>query len=650
VQQGWFGLEADLGEHAEKYGMRLTPRTIVGQFIAGTLLVQLLVVCVFLSVSVRHQFREAQERDRTRLKLQTDLIEDLLEEPLTKNDPDLLDHVVHAIPIAASVRGARITDIQGSMLRNTSSDLPMVLTERERSMLPLLARDASYHSILLENGDLEGIQPVLGDGKIRGIVWVTQNTALALNTPTSVLDSLLIYAPFALVGNLLFVWALSGSMARPLRLLRHATQQVQRDPNDLSSFPLPANDNNEAGELTASFNAMVNEIGSQRRGIQETLNLLDTLLNSAPIGFGFYDREFRYVRLNEHLARMHGVPMEEHIGRRLRDLVPAGESQAVADQTERLIRQAFHSGKSSAEDEISGILPGHVGIRTWQVSYFPVTVAEGEIRWVGVIATEITERKRTEEAMRRSEKLAAEGRLATSIAQEITSPLESAGNLLRLLQGDNSLSEQGKHYVSMVQNDLSRMGETAQQTLRFYRQSSTPSDVLMSDLLCSVLVLHNERLKSPHIDVETRFEEKATLFGYSGELRQFFANLVSNAIDAMPMGGKLYVRVRTARRVGKRGLRITVADTGIGMPEAVRRRIFEPFFTTKEATGTGLGLWVSDEILKKHRGVMQVRSREARFRGDASGTVFSIFFPFDGVRRGLMIVHSTPPVLADNLV
>jgi PAS domain S-box-containing protein len=650
MKQRWFGFEADQDERAEKYGMRLTPRTIVGQFIAGTLLVQLLVVSVFLSVSVRHQFRETQRRDRERLKLQTDIIENLLEEPMSKDDPDLLDHVVHAIPIAASVRGARITDTQGNMLRNTSSELPMVLTESERTMLPLLARDAGYHSILLDNGDQEGIQPVLGDGKIRGIVWVTQNTALALNTPTSVLDSLLMYAPFALVGNLLLVWSLSGSMARPLRLLRHATQQVQRDPNDLTSFPLPANDNNETGELTASFNAMVNEIASQRRGIQETLNLLDTLLSSAPIGFGFYDREYRYVRLNEHLARMHGVPIEEHIGRRLRDLIPAGESQSVADQAERLIRHVFSVGKASADDEITGVLPGQTGVRTWQVSYFPVPVAEGEIRWVGVIATEITERKRTEEVMRRSEKLAAAGRLATSIAQEITSPLESATNLLHMLSSDSSLSEQGQHYVSMVQEDLSRMGGIAQQTLRFYRQSSTPSDVSLSDVLSSVLVLNNERLKSPHIEVETTLEEDATLFAYAGELRQFFANLVSNAIDAMPMGGRLYLRARLTRREGKRGVRVTVADTGIGMSQAVRRRIFEPFFTTKEATGTGLGLWVSDEILKKHRGILQVRSSEARFRGDASGTVFSVFFPLDGVRRGLMIVHSAPPVLADNLV
>ena len=185
--------------------------------------------------------------------------------------------------------------------------------------------------------------------------------------------------------------------------------------------------------------------------------------------------------------------------------------------------------------------------------------------------------------------------------------------------------------------------------MRFYRQSSRATDVHLGDLLRSVLLLHNARLQSPLIRVDLRIADNAILFGFSGELRQVFANLIGNAIDAMPAGGRLLLRARAATRLGKRGLRVTVADTGAGMTATVRRRIFEPFFTTKEVTGTGLGLWVSAEIVAKHHGTILVRSLVSR-EGASSGTVFSLFLPYDGVPRGPVIVTSAAQVLADHAV
>src|ERR1700761_7697841 len=98
--------------------MRLTPRTIMGQLVCGTVIVQLLVFAVFLSISVRHEFHHAQERDMQRLRKQTGIIAGLVSEPLVSEDSDLMDHVMHAVPIAASVKGARVTDVHGAMLRN----------------------------------------------------------------------------------------------------------------------------------------------------------------------------------------------------------------------------------------------------------------------------------------------------------------------------------------------------------------------------------------------------------------------------------------------------------------------------------------------------------------------------------------------------
>ena len=631
--------------------MRLrAPRSIMGQLIGGTVLVQLLVFSIFLFFSVRQQFRDGKAHDRNRLQSQTGIIAGLLAEPLTDNDTDLLDHVFRAIQLTTTIKSARITDAQGKTLRISGNDIPTELTKGERALLPALNRDAHYVRMRQDDGDDEGVQPVVTAGVVRGIVWMTQDTEVVTKTPVTVLQSLLIYAACALFGNLLLVYMLSETMTVPLRQLSLATLQVQHDPNDLSAFPLEVVARNEAGALTASFNAMVNEIARQRRGTQETLNLLDAMLSGAPIGFAFYDRQLRYVRINEQLAAMHGVPVEQHIGRRFRDLIPRGGSTRVADDAERLVERVFRTGEPVPDYPLSGVLPGDEASRSWLVSYFPVNVND-EVRWVGVIASEVTQRVQAEEAMRRSEKLAAAGRLAASIAHEINNPLEAVSNLLYLIRTSGDMAPQVQDYAAMAQGELARVGEITQQTLRFYRQPSHPSDVRIVDVLRSVLVLHNARLQSPRIEVRLHFEDNVMLFGYAGELRQLFANLVGNAIDAMPSGGTLYLRARQAWVDGRRGVRITVADTGIGMSASVRERIFEPFFTTKEHTGTGLGLWASEEILERHHASALVRSRRERFANDrSSGTVFSLYFPWDGVPRGPRIVQSAAQVLADHLV
>jgi signal transduction histidine kinase len=625
----------------------------MGQLISGTVVVQLLVFSIFLFFSVRQQFRDGKAHDRNRLQSQTGIIAGLLAEPLTDNDTDLLDHVIRAIRITTTVKGARITDPQGNTLRITSSDLPAELTPGERALLPVLNRDARYLRMRQSDGDDEGVQPVVTGGVVRGIVWMTQDNEVVRRTQVTVLQSLLIYAACALFGNLLLVYMLAPTMTTPLRQLSLAALHVQQDPNDLSPFPLEVVARNEAGALTASFNAMVNEIALQRRGTQETLKLLDAMLTSAPIGFAFYDRQLRYVRINDRLAAMHGIPAEQHIGRRFRDLLPRGSSTRVAEEAEALVERVFVTGEAVAEHQISGVLPGNEAARIWQVSYFPVTVSD-ETRWVGVIATEVTRRMHAEEAMRRSEKQAAAGRLAASIAHEINNPLEAVSNLLYLIRTHHAPDTQGdpqvQEYASIAQGELARVGEITQQTLRFYRQPTYPSDVRITDVLRSILVLHNARMHSPKVEVRIRFADNVILFGYPGELRQLFANLVGNALDAMPNGGMLYLRVRPAWLDGRRGVRITVADTGTGMSEAVRQRIFEPFFTTKENTGTGLGLWASEEILEKHHASVLIRSRQAQRPGDRSGTVFSLYIPWDGVPRGPRIVTSAAQVLADHVV
>jgi signal transduction histidine kinase len=181
----------------------------------------------------------------------------------------------------------------------------------------------------------------------------------------------------------------------------------------------------------------------------------------------------------------------------------------------------------------------------------------------------------------------------------------------------------------MAQEEVRRMSEITQQTLRFYRQSTLPSRANMAELLDSVLTLYNVRLSTLGIRLERDFDTKMDLYCFAGEVRQVIANMVSNAIDATTGGGRLIIRARRSRdwRDGNReGVRFTVADTGSGMDRDAQQHLFEAFFTTKGITGTGLGLWVSFEIIQKHRGRVHVRSRSAS-SGCTSGTVFQMFFP-----------------------
>jgi len=382
---------------------------------------------------------------------------------------------------------------------------------------------------------------------------------------------------------------------------------------------------NEIGDLVEAFNRMVASIAEQRSGLNDTLSLLDSMLANAPIGLAFFDRRCRFVRVNQVFADMTGVTLSRHLGRTLLELLP----QPVAQQLEDTVLGVFKAEVPVRNQELSGQGGPNGRPWTWLASAYPVRTNPQQVRWVGVIVIDASERKRSEEALRKTEKLAATGRLAASIAHEINNPLEAITNLLFLLRNFSGLEDPALNYVVMAEHEARRIAEITQQTLRFYRQSTLPTRANMADLLDSVLALYTGRLHNLNITVERRYDAEMDLFCFSGELRQVFANLVGNAIDATAAGGRLLVRARRSRNwknPDQVGVRFAVADTGTGMPPEVRKRVFEAFFTTKELTGTGLGLWVSHEIIIKHGGVVHLHSRPAG-DGQTSGTVFQIFVP-----------------------
>ena len=248
-------------------------------------------------------------------------------------------------------------------------------------------------------------------------------------------------------------------------------------------------------------------------------------------------------------------------------------------------------------------------------------------RIVGVVA-DVTLRRRSEEAMLRAEKLAVAGRLAASVAHEINNPLEAVTNLLYLIMLSGSADEAHSHARSAL-DELLRVSLITQSTLKFHRQAGTPRITKLSEVLEGVLAMFRGRLKAAGIVLELNVAGERAIACMPTETQQVFANLLSNAIEAMSRGGRLRIRLRPSRdwRDGAtEGMRVTIGDNGTGMDSATRQRIFEPFFTTKAETGTGLGMWVVAQLVERHGGDVRLWSSP---RMGSSGTVISIFLPME---------------------
>jgi PAS domain S-box-containing protein len=255
----------------------------------------------------------------------------------------------------------------------------------------------------------------------------------------------------------------------------------------------------------------------------------------------------------------------------------------------------------------------------------PIRNSSGETIGSSQIARDISTQKSAEKAERVAEKLAAAGRLASSIAHDINNPLAAITNLLFLLENER-LSDTGKHYLATAQREMSRLAHITGQALGFYRNSGKIVLLSMETIADEALALHHHRCVASGIDVSREYETAPQIYCHPGELRQVIVNLIGNALDAMSSGGRLRLKIRKATDwlTGRQGLRFTVADTGSGMNAETRQRLFEPFYTTKKVTGTGLGLWVCVDIAAKYEGRISMRSDDKPRR---NGSVFMLFLP-----------------------
>ena len=377
--------------------------------------------------------------------------------------------------------------------------------------------------------------------------------------------------------------------------------------------------------------AVMNSIDESQENAQQRAAALSeelsALIEASPVGIIRFRQDRTVSSWSAAAERMLGWKAEEIIGKQLP--VAPNSSHDWSELVSKLTAGASLVHIETKQMKQDG------SIMDALVSGAPIHSAAGPAReFIGVIA-DSTEIKLAKDALIRTEKLSAAGRLAASIAHEINNPLEAVTNLLYLAR---SSPDKAQDFLAMADEELARVTHLTKQTLGFYRDSGAPGLIDLSSLIENVLGIYQSKLKDKQITVVKDLAVTERITTVAGEVRQVLSNLLANALDATPSKGKIIVRTKFARASGTVArVQITVADTGSGIDPALKNKIWEPFFTTKKDIGTGLGLWVSKQIIEKHAGSI-------RFRSSSKGTVFILFLPVTTVvqSRGVSACWKVP--------
>lgn len=360
---------------------------------------------------------------------------------------------------------------------------------------------------------------------------------------------------------------------------------------------------------------------TSRKAAQDASQRLAAIVESSDDAIISKDLHGIVTSWNRCAERMFGYSAEEMIGRPITTIIPA----ELHDDETRILSTIARGERIEHFETVRLRKEGEMIEVSLTVS--PVKDEFGRIVGAAKIARDITQRKKAEQALRTSERLASVGKLAATVAHEINNPLESVVNLIYLAKNSADLGE-AKRFLALAEEELERVSHLTRQTLGFYRESKSMTQLQIGALLKSLEAIFASRVRNKNIRIASEVNEELRQCEVPGEIRQVIANLVSNSIDAVEPGGKIRIRASQSfdRKSNRRGMRLTVADSGEGIPNSSKNQLFEPFFTTKKGVGTGLGLWVCKSIVQNHQGSIQMRSSTAPGR---LGTVFSVFLPIE---------------------
>lgn len=364
---------------------------------------------------------------------------------------------------------------------------------------------------------------------------------------------------------------------------------------------------------------IVRDITRQKK-LEEAALRLAAIVESSDDAIASKDLNGFITSWNRSAERLFGYKAEEIVGKHITVIIPP-----ELHHDEDMILSKIRRGEKIDHFETIRLHKNGERIEV-SLTISPVKDDDGHVIGAAKIVRNITETNKIERALRVTEKLAAAGRMAATVAHEINNPLEAVTNLVYLAKRDLSNNDRVAGYLELASRELDRVAHITRQTLGFYRDTSSPVRFNVAEMLDDLLLLYEKRFESRSIKLQKQYGNDLEITALAGEIRQAFSNLITNAIDAMPEGGTLALRATKSHDWSSshlHGVRVTFLDTGTGIEARHKKNIFQPFFTTKTDVGTGLGLWITRGILEKHRGSIRMKSRT----GHGHGTAFSIFLP-----------------------
>jgi PAS domain S-box-containing protein len=363
--------------------------------------------------------------------------------------------------------------------------------------------------------------------------------------------------------------------------------------------------------------------------LRESEQWFRVTLSSIGDGVIVTDDQGRVSFLNPIAERLTGTSLVEARGKKIGEVFPIF-SEATNNPVDNPVDKVLALGSFVG-------LANHTVLRHRDGHLLPIEDSAAPIRddfgrLIGVVLVfhDASRERSFQDVLRRTEKLAAAARLAATVSHEINNPLEAIGNLIFLARTNSEAPEKVIAQLQLAEQELARVSHITRQTLGFYRESTSPTSVHIPTLVESVLTLYSNKLQVKQIQVQLALEACPSITGLAGEIQQLVSNIISNAIDAVPVSGTLKINASLVKLAGGESIRLTIEDDGPGIAPENIKRIFEPFFTTKKDVGTGLGLWVCKEIAERHGGSVQVESKNAN---GVKGAIFTVLLPDSGSTR-----------------